>query len=249
MLAYFVHDGQFMRCALLTLLLTLCGCATVPVVTLSAPARDEAKLAAAAEAFYSSATPAELRAAVKAAQAAGPDSAVANELGWRLAQLEGRDEDAVAHLLAALRDSSNDATLLDLNLLEWQDFTRPTREKVEAHLLELSRHHPSPEVRATAAYFVTGYLHAEGRLEERDEQLAAIPGRLSFSAVGAFIVTYCTELPPAGTRTSPPVLDSVALPAKSESELRTSSSVVFTTCTGRRTSSPATRNAGTTGST
>ena len=77
----------------------------------------EAKLTAAAEAFYRAQTPAELRAAVADAAAAGPDTALHHELAARLAQLEARDADVVKHLVAVLSDTAGDAALFHLHVL------------------------------------------------------------------------------------------------------------------------------------
>ena len=97
--------------------LVISSCASLaPILTRVTP-KDETKLTAAAEAFYRAQTPAQLRAAVADAAAAGPDTAIHHELAAHLAQLEARDADVVTHLVAVLSDTAGDAALFHLHLL------------------------------------------------------------------------------------------------------------------------------------
>ena len=183
------------------------GCATLaPTLTRVTP-KDDARLAAAAEAFYRAQNPAQLRAALADAQAAGPDTALHHELAARLAQLEARDADVVTHLIAVLSDTAGDATLFHLHVLASLELTWKERAVVRELYRGLMERHPSPEVRALAASHLSTMLNAEGDFSGRDAALASIPGQLELSLVGTwdndqgkgFDLEFAPELRPALT--------------------------------------------------
>ena len=184
--------------------LLISSCATLAPPLTRATAKDDAKLAAAAEAFYEATTPAQLRAALADAEAAGPDTAVHHELAARLAQLEARDADAVRHLVAALADTGDDAALYHLHLLASMELTWAERPVVRALYQELLEHHPAAEVRAVAAQHLAAMLGAEGDLRGRDSAIHSIPGQLELAWVGTwdndqgkgFDLEYPPELKP-----------------------------------------------------
>ncbi len=176
-----------MRRPALLLPLLLVACAGVPRPALRpVDVASPRALAEAAEAFYAGQTPAQLREAVEAARAAAPDSALHHELAFTLATMEARNDDALSHLLALLRDTAGDAAPLHLHFLSWLDFTRPQRAAVREHLRALAGTHPSADVRAVAAYQLSGLLHAEGDVEGRDAATASLPGRLAFAVAGTW---------------------------------------------------------------
>ncbi|MEW5742183.1 MAG: transglutaminase domain-containing protein [Myxococcota bacterium] len=165
----------------------LAGCASVPRPTLSkAEAVDDAALAAAVEAFYRAETPEQLRAAVAAAEKAGPATARFHEIAAGLALLEGREEDLMSHLLAALTDTGDDAALLHLHQLDAMSPSFAQRPVYEAHLRALADTHPDPSVRAVAVAALAPLLTSEGAFEERDARVAAVPGRVKLAWVGTW---------------------------------------------------------------
>ncbi|MFZ5444847.1 MAG: transglutaminase domain-containing protein [Myxococcota bacterium] len=162
------------------------GCATFAPTLTRHPAADAEKLTAAAEAFYRAETPAQLRAALADAKAAGPDTPVFHELASRLAQFEGNEAALFDHLVAALLDPSDDAALLHLHTLAALDFTWKQREVVRGLLEALSAQHPDDEVRALAAWHLAVMRNSAGDLAGRDAAIAAIPGQLDFALVGTW---------------------------------------------------------------
>jgi tetratricopeptide (TPR) repeat protein/transglutaminase-like putative cysteine protease len=165
----------------------LVACATVPRPALApAAALDDAALAAAVEAFYRAETPAALLAAVAAAERAGPDTARFHEIAASLASLEGRDADATQHLLAAVRDTADDAALLHLHQIVALDPTWAELPRITATLRELHERHPDPLVRAAAASLLVAPLTADGALAERDARVHSIPGQVPLAWVGTW---------------------------------------------------------------
>jgi tetratricopeptide (TPR) repeat protein/transglutaminase-like putative cysteine protease len=130
----------------------LCAC-IAPRVTLlpTPPPRAAAALAAAAEAFYAAKDPAAMRAALAAARAAGADTAIYHELAAELARCEGRPVAVVDHLIQALRDPANDATVLHLHRLQWFWWTLEQRATLIEVFRELAASHRDPAVRALAS--------------------------------------------------------------------------------------------------
>lgn len=175
-----------MRSTLLLCLAFASSCATVtPLLAPSTP-RDEARLVAAAEAFALAETPEQLAAAVEEARRAGPDTSLFHELAARHAQLRADDADVVEHLVAALRDTSNDSPLLHLHLLGAVELTWEERDLVRPLLFALAEQHPSDEVRAVAVDHLAQLLTAEGDLDTRDALVGAVPGRVAMAWVGTW---------------------------------------------------------------
>lgn len=163
------------------------GCATGPRVTLEhREALDDAALTKAVEAYYRAETPDALRQAVEAARLAGPDTARFHEVAASLATLEGREADAVTHLLAALADVDDDAALAHLHQLATVEPTWAEWPRIEALCRALADAHPKPLVRAAAARLLATFLTADGDLAERDARIAAIPGQVPLAWVGAW---------------------------------------------------------------
>ena len=181
--AYKQPHMRSLSLALAALLVT--GCATLTPLTRVTP-KDEAKLTAAAEAFYRAETPDQLRAALAEAQAAGPATALHHELAARLAQLEARDADVVKHLVAVLSDTGGDASLFHLHVLASLELTWSERAVVRDLYRSLVTNHPSPEVRSLAAAHLATMLNAEGDFSGRDEALASIPGQLNLAFAGTW---------------------------------------------------------------
>jgi cellulose synthase operon protein C len=166
--------------------LLISGCATLaPLLTRVTP-KDEPRLAAAAEAFYRAQTPAELRAAVADAAAAGPDTALHHELAARLAQLEARDADVVKHLVAVLTDTAGDAPLFHLHVLASLDLTWSERALVLELYRSLTESHPNAEVRALAASHLSLMLNSAGDFSGRDAAIASIPGQVDLAIAGTW---------------------------------------------------------------
>ncbi len=175
-----------MRSLAAVLVLLVSGCATLSQkLTLVVP-NDDAKLRAAAEAFYQAPTPVELRAALADAVAAGPETALTHELAARLAQLEARDADVVKHLVAALRDTGNDAALLHLHLLAALELTWAERSVARGLYDQLRQKHPSADVRAVAAQQFAMLVNVDGDFDYRDEIVASVPGQLELAWVGTW---------------------------------------------------------------
>jgi tetratricopeptide (TPR) repeat protein len=163
------------------------GCASVPRLTLAkAEAADEAALNAAVEAFYRAETPQQLQAAVAAAEKAGSATARFHEVAAILALLEGRQEDHVAHLRAALTDVGDDAAVLHLHQFDALAPSFAQYPTSEATLRALADGHPEPAVRALATAALVPFLTARGALEERDARVAAVPGRVRLAWVGTW---------------------------------------------------------------
>jgi tetratricopeptide (TPR) repeat protein len=190
-------------------LVVISGCATLAPPLERVTAKDDTKLAAAAEAFYRAETPAQLRAAVNDAQAAGPDTALFHELAARLAMLESRDADSITHLVAALSDTGNDAPLLHLHQLAALELTWSERKVVRELYRSLVERHPNADVRALAAFSLAGLVQAAGDFQTRDELISSIEGQLDFAFVGTwdsdqgkgFDLEFAPELRPALTET------------------------------------------------
>lgn len=161
------------------------SCVLTPVLTSARP-DNEAQLVAAVESFYRAESPDALRSAVEQAQAAGPTTALFHELAARWAQFEGRDADVVQHLQASLLDSSGDAALLNLHWLASLELTWAERAQVRALFQSMMERHPSPDVRALAAFHLAQLLGAEGDFSGRDETLAAIPGQIDLAWAGTW---------------------------------------------------------------
>lgn len=175
------------RLPALLLVTLLLGCASVPRPTLAkADAVDDAALAAAVEAFYRAQTPEQLRAAVAAAEKAGPATARFHEVAAALALLEGREADVLTHLLAALTDTGDDAALLHVHQVDALNPTFAQRPLVEAHLRALADGHPDSAVRAVAATALVSFLTSDGAFAERDQRIAAVPGRVALAWVGTW---------------------------------------------------------------
>lgn len=172
--------------AAVALALLVSGCAVLTPPLKKAAVTDAATLREAAEAFYRAESPGDLRVALAKAEAAGPDSAIAHELGARLAQLEGRDADVVTHLVAALRDLDDDAASMHLHTLAALELTWKERDTVRYLYDQLRRHHPSPDVRAVAALQFAMMVHVDGDFDYRDEIIRAVPGQLELAWVGTW---------------------------------------------------------------
>ena len=189
--------------------LLISGCATFTPTLTRATALDDAKLSAAAEAFYRAQTPAQLHAALDDARAAGPNTALHHELAARLAQLESRDDDVVTHLVAVLMDTAGDAPLFHLHVLASLELTWRERAVVRELYRALAEGHPSPDVRALAANHLATLLNSEGDFAARDAAIAGIPGQLDLALVGTwdndqgkgFDLELAPELRPALTET------------------------------------------------
>lgn len=162
------------------------GCVTVAPTLNKVPAKDDAKLAVAAESFYRAETPAQLRAAVADAQAAGPSTALYHELAARLAQLEARDADVIKHLVGVLSDTGGDAPLFHLHVLATLDLTWSERAVVKDLYRSLVDQHPSAEVRAVAASHLATMLNAEGEFSARNETIANVPGQVELAIAGTW---------------------------------------------------------------
>lgn len=179
----------------------LYSCASVPVPALSARRPvNAAALAAAAEDFYRASTVAQLDEALGRALAAGPDTAQAHELAAHRAVLDGRDAEAAEHVVAALFDEENPAALLHLHWLLRLDWPLAQRAEMLARLSALAERHPSPELRAAAAYSAA-YLALGQKEEARAAALAQrLEGRLAFDIAGPFDneqgKAFDQELPP-----------------------------------------------------
>lgn len=162
------------------------GCVTVAPTLNKVPAKDDAKLAVAAESFYRAETPAQLRAAVADAQAAGPSTALYHELAARLAQLEARDADVIKHLVGVLSDTGGDAPLFHLHVLATLDLTWSERAVVKDLYRSLVDQHPSAEVRAVAASHLATMFNAEGEFSARNETIANVPGQVELAIAGTW---------------------------------------------------------------
>ncbi len=162
------------------------ACATVAPTLKQAPVSDDAALRKAVEEFYRASTAQELKAAVKAAEAAAPTAARFHEIAAELAELEGDDAATFAHLYAALLDSSDDAAQLHLHQLSALEWSFEQRPQAIALFQTLSTHHVDPQVRALAASHLMYLLNTDGDLVGRDAARTRIPGMLDFAVVGTW---------------------------------------------------------------
>lgn len=176
------HMRAFSVCAAFV----LAGCATVGPSLHHTAVADQKKLEAAVEAYYRAETPDQLKAALAEAQAAGPDSALFHEIAARQAQLQADDAAVIAHFVAALSDTDDDAALMHLHLLMATEPTWEQRATIRALLITLSTRHADPTVRAVAASHLAAMLTAEGDFKGREKVLSQIPGQLDFALVGTW---------------------------------------------------------------
>lgn len=174
------------RTLLVAALLSLSGCATLPLPTLQPVLADDAKLRMAADAFYSATRVQDLREALAAARSVSTAAALTHELEASLSLLAGDEAGRVAHLLAALRDANDPDALFHLHALMGSDFTFDQRALVKRHLEALTQHHAQEPVRALAAYHWLGLMTADGELDARADVRAALTGLLPFDVVGTW---------------------------------------------------------------
>ncbi len=174
--------------ALIALVLIGCGGAPrlTPTPLVATPPKDAAALAAAVDAYYLAEDVVGLRAAVAAAAAAGPDSALHHEVAADLAHLEDRRADELQHLLAAMRDPAADATVTYLHRLAETTWTFAERDRVEQTLASLAVGHPDPEVAAFAGWMLAHSRHLRGDDAGRDAALGTIRHRLRFAIIGSW---------------------------------------------------------------
>ncbi|MCB9544869.1 MAG: hypothetical protein H6706_03130 [Myxococcales bacterium] len=174
--------------ALVALLLAGCGGPPPPTLTLpAAPATgDAAALAQAATAFYTAADPAGMRAAVEAAKAAGPTTALYHELAATLARFEDRERDELDHLVLGLLDPGGDAPLYLLNRLVTLHWTYAERARLVQLFEALRRSHPRADVRATAAWMASHSLHIQGQTAAQAAAVAAVTGQLKLTVIGTW---------------------------------------------------------------
>lgn len=170
----------------LLVLLSFSSCVTVGPPLREVAVSDRDALVAAAEQFFRAETATALRLAVEQAEAIDRDAALTRELAAFFAGMQGDERRERAMLMSALQDIANDAAALHLHLLVQNDFTFDEREQVVRLLRELAVRHPKPELRSLAAYHLAAQLTAEGRLSERDELIAAQPGRIPLAVVGTW---------------------------------------------------------------
>lgn len=169
--------------------LYLIGCgarAPGPTLPQAPPTRDEAALRAAVDRYYTADTPEALRAAVAAAQQAGPATALHHEIAADLALLEDRRPDAFDHAYAALLDPAADAPVIYLHTLGALDWTLAERARAIDLLTTLRAAHPDPETRAYAAWMAAHALHYAGDFPARDAALAEVGPRLPLAIIGPF---------------------------------------------------------------
>ena len=138
----------------------------------------------AVERFYSATTPEALRAAVRDALAASPRDGTANEIASLLAELDGRNADAVAHLFTSLSDVNYDSPISALDGVRTAELTAPQRRSFRAVLAALAKEHPREAVRSYASSRLANVQLYEGDLRESERSLANIPGRVSLAWVG-----------------------------------------------------------------
>jgi tetratricopeptide (TPR) repeat protein len=165
------------------------ACAGAPrhqvVLRPSAPT-DSAALASAVEAFHRANDPAELKAAVERAAAVAPGSGAYHELAADLARLQMREVDEVNHLLAALQDPSLEGAWHALHRLDELPRNRPQQAQWLGLLEALTSAHPSPEVRAHAAFFLAAQLHVLGEHPARDRAVSALGAVLPLTVIGGW---------------------------------------------------------------
>lgn len=174
-------------CALMSLLI---GCGGTPRPTLTLPAQpaagDATALQKAAADYYGAADSKALRAAVEAAKAIGPDTAIYHELAADLAHFEDRQADELTHLLAALMDPGADAAGLYLDRVAGLYWTLDDRARIDAVLGALRRDHPRHDVRAMAAWMASHLAHREGREADQKAALAEVSGLLPLALLGTW---------------------------------------------------------------
>lgn len=169
----------------------LTGCGSTPprpTATLLGPAAagDAQALQTAAAQYYAAATPEAMRAAVAAAKAAGPDSALHHELAADLARFEDRRDDELDHLLAALLDPAADAPHMYLNRVASLHWDLDARFRVDAVLAALRAGHPRHDVRAMAAWMSSHLAHREGRSADQAAALGEVTGLLPLALLGTW---------------------------------------------------------------
>lgn len=174
-------------CALMALLI---GCGGAPRPTLTLPAQpaagDSTALLKAAAEYYGAPDAKSLRAAVAAAKAAGPETAVYHELAADLAHFEDRQADELTHLLAALMDPGANAAGLYLDRVAGLSWTLDDRARIDGVLGALRRGSPRHDVRAMAAWMASHLAHREGRSAAQKAALAEVSGLLPLALLGTW---------------------------------------------------------------
>lgn len=162
----------------------LSACATAPTIALHASQSSaNPKLADVADRFYLATTAQQMKAAVDEALALAPAAAVSHELAAQYALLTGDEHAATAHLINALTDTDNADALLHLKLLFGTEWSADESQKIEALLAALTESHPSPEVRAYAAFRLSSLRKELGQSNAADAE-ARINGRLPLAVIG-----------------------------------------------------------------
>lgn len=180
------YDPAMLRRALLSL--ALCSSCVVPRAAWreAPPAFDAAKLEAIAERAYAAPSPEVLKAAVADARALSPEAPLTHELEALLARLEGRDAEVFTHLEAALLSPGDDAAWLHLEQLHSMVWNFEEWDRALALNARLAAEHPSPDVRALAAWHLAVQCNTRGDLRCRDAALARVEGRLPLAVVGTW---------------------------------------------------------------
>ena len=175
-------------CTLAVFLMACGGTASVPTLSLpaQAPSRDATPLQAAVEAFYTAKTPTQMRAAVRAAQAAGAESAPYHEIAAALADLEDRPSARIEHLLAALMDPANTQALVHLQGLADEHWTLSERVRVESVLGAVMAGHAQHDVRAFAAWMLGHARHLRGDLVGMRAALTTLGFRPPMAIIGTW---------------------------------------------------------------
>lgn len=114
---------------------------------------DRGPLDEAVQRYYTATTAEALRVAAQDALRVAPLDAMAHEVAADLARFEGDLEGQVSHLLAALADTTSDATRLHLLALGDLRLTSPERHRALARALQLTRNAADPAVVSAAASF------------------------------------------------------------------------------------------------
>ena len=133
------------------------GCASVHSLKTTEETQplDLSVLEQAAEEFYAAPGGEPMEKALERALAAGPDSAIAHELGFLQAYYKDQPSIAFDHLVEALRDPLNDAPLLHLHLLQVLPWSHRERHIVQPLLRTLKEDHPDPFVRDLATHHLS----------------------------------------------------------------------------------------------
>ncbi|MBX3275886.1 MAG: hypothetical protein KF729_36850 [Sandaracinaceae bacterium] len=175
---------------LLAVLCASCGGPSLPaarVVVVPRAAPDDAGLAALAARFYApDADLAALEADVTARLAQGSGAASLHEMAAHLAELREDDGAAWEHWLRAAADLGSPLATIYLDRALRADLTGAQQAASAALLAELAGGHPSPEVRADAAFRLVRVLSARGELEAADRAGRAIGFVDRFLLIGAF---------------------------------------------------------------